>query len=170
LLTAAALLTMLLAGLAGVLLTILTLPGVWITLAVAIACQFIFPEPPFSWYTLGICTALALAGEVYELFAAPAAARRKGAGHSGALGSLVGSIAGAIIGAMVIPIVGAIPGAVLGAGLGALSLERGIAGKSWSASASIATAAATGRLIATLLKVALAAGIAIALAIATLVR
>ena len=164
----AVLITML-AGGAGVLLTVLTLPGVWLTLLVAAGLQLAYPEPPFSWYTLGACTALALIGEVYELVAAPAAARRKGGGRSGAWGSLVGSIVGAIAGSFVVPIVGTIVGAVVGAGVGALSFERGIGQKTWREATSIGTAAAKGRFVGTVVKTLVAVAVCLVLVVASIV-
>jgi uncharacterized protein len=164
----AVLITLLASG-AGVLLTVLTLPGVWLTLLIAAGLQLAYPEPPFSWYTLGVCTGLALIGEIYELVAAPAAARRKGGGRSGAWGSVIGSIIGAIAGSVVLPVIGTIIGAVVGAGVGALALERGIGQKTWSHATSIGAAAAKGRFVGTVVKTALAAAVGLALTVASIV-
>jgi uncharacterized protein YqgC (DUF456 family) len=149
----------------------LTLPGVWLTLIVAIACQFLFGEPRlFDWWTLGICAGIAVLAEVYEFVSSAAGAAKSGGGRSGAIGSILGALGGAILGSFVVPIIGTIVGAVLGAGLGALVAERGIAGRSWSQSYRIGQGAAVGRFAAMIVKTAVAAAVGLALFIAVFVK
>ena len=77
-------------------LTLLTLPGVWLTLLAALVCQWAWAAWGgqhwlFDWWTLGILAALALAGEILEMVSSAIGAKRSGGGTSGALGSIVSS-------------------------------------------------------------------------------
>ena len=155
-------------SLAGVALTLVTLPGVWLMLAVAAAMNLLWPEPPFSWWTIGVCAGAAMGGEVFELVASALGAKNAGGGRSGAVGSLVGALVGAIAGTFLIPIAiaGSLVGAVVGAGAGALIAERGVAGRTWAHSATIGGGAAVGRLAASVVKAALTAGIGVVLTVA----
>jgi uncharacterized protein len=162
---------MLLASLAGTLITLMTFPGTWLILLVALGCQWAFGEPRlFSWWTLGITTGLALAAEVYEFAASAVGSTKSGGGKSGAVGSIIGAIVGAILGSILlpIPVIGTLAGAVLGAGVGALALERGIAKKSWTDSYTIGKGAAIGRFTAAIIKSIIAAAIGITLTVAAL--
>jgi uncharacterized protein YqgC (DUF456 family) len=152
----------------GIVLTLITLPGVWLMLAVAIGMELLFPVEPFSHWTIGVCAGVALAGEVFEFMASAVGAKKVGGGRSGAIGSVVGALAGAIVGtfAIPLPIIGSLAGAVLGAGAGALLAERGVGGKTWAHSAKIGGGAAAGRLAASLVKAALTAAIGVALTVA----
>ena len=155
----------------GVLLTLITLPGVWLTLIVAVICQFAFGQPVlFDWWTLGIAAALALAAEVFELFSSAAGAAKSGGGRSGAIGSVLGAIAGAIAGSFIFPLVGTVIGAVIGAGAGALLAERGFAGRTWSDAYKVGQGAAVGRLAAMIVKTAVAAAIGVLLVVAVFVK
>jgi uncharacterized protein len=169
--TIAALLIMLLASVCGVALTLLTLPGVWVILIVALFVQLLWGDPQvYSWWTLGAALALALVGEAVEFFASAVGATSAGGGTSGAVGSILGSLAGAILGSIFIPVpvAGTIAGAVLGAGLGAILAERHIARRTWSHSYRIGQGAAVGRLISTVVKVAIAAAVGVMLTVSTL--
>lgn len=172
LLSALAAFIVLLASLAGAFITLMTFPGTWLILLVALVCQWAFGDPRiFSWWTLGAMTGLALAAEVYEFLASAAGSTRSGGGKSGAIGSIIGAIVGAILGSFLvpIPIVGTFVGAVLGAGIGALVLERGIGKKSWTDSYTIGKGAAVGRFTATIIKGIIAAVIGVVLTVAALV-
>jgi uncharacterized protein len=159
-----------LTGIIGVILTLLTLPGVWLTLLVALLCQWLFGRPYLFdwWWTLGVCVALAFAGEVFEFISGAVGAKRAGGGKSGAIGSIIGAFAGAIVGSFIIPVVGTLVGAVLGAGLGAIVLEVGIAGRRWSHAVQIGSSAAVSRLAATLVKAAIAGAVGLILTVAAL--
>jgi uncharacterized protein YqgC (DUF456 family) len=156
---------LIIASFAGVILTILTLPGTWLAVLVGIIVAIWRPEL-ISWWTVGAAGALAVIAEAVELFASAAGAKRGGATRKGALGAVIGSFVGAIVGAPFIFPVGSIVGGVAGAGLGAIIAERGIHGRSWQDSAKAGQGAAVGRLVATALKTALAVIIALVLSIA----
>jgi uncharacterized protein len=159
------------ASLLGFILTLLTLPGVWLILTVAVVCQFAFGEPLlFAWWTLGAALGLALLGEAAEFGASALGAARFGGGRSGAIGSILGSTVGAIAGSFLIPVpvAGTIAGGVLGAGAGALLAERGISKRTWGQSCRIGQGAAVGRLIATIAKLGITAAVGILLCLAIL--
>lgn len=168
----AAALIILLTGVVGVVLTLLTLPGVWLILIAALACQFAFGEPYlFDVWTLAAAIALALLGEVFEFVSGAVGAKRAGGGRSGAVGSIVGALVGAVAGSLLIPIplLGTLIGAVVGAGAGALIAERGVAGREWSHAFRIGASAATSRFTALLVKSVIAAAITVMLAVAAVV-
>jgi uncharacterized protein len=158
-----------LASFAGVILTILTLPGTWLAVLSGVIVAIWRPEL-ISWWTVGAAGALAVIAEAVELFASAAGAKKGGASRQGAIGAVVGSLIGAIVGSAIALVLGAIIGGVLGAGLGALIAERGLKGRSWQDSAKAGQGAAIGRLIATALKTVLAVVIALVLSIAVSIR
>jgi uncharacterized protein YqgC (DUF456 family) len=165
-------LAMLIAAVGGTLLTVLTLPGLWLTLLIALVLQLVYrPEPLLSWWTLGVCLGLAIIAEVIELVASAAGAAKSGGGRSGAWGSIIGSLIGALAGSFLIPvpIVGTIAGAVIGAAAGAITGERGIAGRTWRESFRIGRGAAKGRFFATVVKSGIAALIGAILTVAAFV-
>ena len=169
-----AVLVMFIAAGVGVVLTLFTFSGVWLTLLVALVLHLLYAEflpgvgPLFSWWTLGIGGAIGLAAELIELFASAAGAKKSGGGRSGAIGSVVGGILGAVFGSFLIPvpIVGTILGAVIGAGLGAVTGERGISGRTWQDSVRVGAGAAKGRFVATVVKTILAAIVGLILCVA----
>ena len=149
----------------GVVLTLLTLPGMWIALLVAVAVQAWQPGT-FSWWTLGTCCVLAVIGEIVEFAASAAGAAKGGASRRGAIGAIVGSVVGAIAGSFFVPPLGTIAGAVVGAGLAVGWVELALNDRSLAEAAKAGTGAAAGRLLATVAKTAIAAVVAIILCIA----
>lgn len=155
-------------GVVGVVLTVLTLPGTWLAVAVAIGCKLWQPQL-MSWWVIGAAAALATLAEVVEFGASAVGTAKAGGSSRGGVGSLVGGLAGAIFGAPFFLGLGAIPGAVIGAGLGALLAEKAWAKRSWMDASKSGTGAALGRLVASILKVAFATAIALLLTIAVVV-
>lgn len=166
-----AVITVLLMALLGVLLTVFTLPGAWIALIGALVVNIFWIPGMFSWWTIGVCVALATAGEIIELVSGGIGASSRGGSRWGIVAGTIGSIAGALAGTILIPIpiAGTIIGAVAGAGLGALAAERHIAKRTWSDSYAIGAGAAVGRLWAIVVKTALAIVIALVLCVAAFV-
>lgn len=174
-------------SLVGVLMVILTLPGIWFMILAAALAQWwswdqsqpVATDPAgiptstlahapnlmFSWWVLGIAVALALIGEIVEFFASAVGAAKAGGTRRGAIGSVIGGIVGAILGTAIVPILGTIIGAALGAGVGALLLERHDGRKTWKEATKIGAGAAAGRFVATIAKVSIAAVAAILLSI-----
>lgn len=153
------------ACLAGVLLSLITLPGAWFMLLAAGVCQW-WRGDLFSWWTLGICLGLAVLGEVLEVVLSAAGARKSGATRSGAFGAVVGSLAGALGGAPVVFPLGAVLGAVLGAGAGAMAVELLFNERPAGEAATAARGAMKGRAVATGVKALLSLAIGMTLAVA----
>jgi hypothetical protein len=155
----------------GVLLTLVLLPGMWLTLLAVLAVQFLDVPAPMSWWTVAAIAVLALLGEIAESASSAAGARRFGASRSGIVGALTGSILGAIAGTIFlpfIPILGTLIGAVAGAGLATVAAERGVAGRSWRESTTSGAGAAAGRAAAVFVKAAIAVAQAIVVTAAIL--
>ncbi len=154
-------------GLVGVAATLLTLPGIWLMVAVAVGIDVWRPET-FSIWTLGAAAGLAFLAEVAEFIAAGAgAAKARGAKRSAA-GAIVGALAGAIIGTPIVPILGTILGAAIGAGIGAALLERTKVGRTWGDVGRVGQGAAVGRLVATVVKMVFAVVVATLLFVAAI--
>ncbi len=159
-----------LVSLAGTVLTLITLPGAWVVIAAAIACNF-WVRGTFDWWTIVACAALGVVGEILEFAAGAAGAAKAGGTRRGAIGGIVGSILGAVGGSLVLLFpIGTILGAVVGAGVGAALMERTHAHQTWESSARIGTGAAIGRFAATIIKTVITAAIGITLSIAAFVR
>ncbi len=153
------------AALLGVGLTLLTLPGIWFAVLVAVGVALWQPEL-ISWPTLIVVIALAVIGEVVEFVWSAVGAAKQGASRAGGIGALVGGFVGAILATFLIPIpiLGTLIGAVLGAAIGAIVIERGYTQRTWRDSFRIGQGAAVGRLWAVVVKTlvaAIAAGVLI---------
>jgi len=159
---------LLLGSLAGIVLTVVTLPGTWLSVAIAAGVAWWRPEL-LSWYTVGSVLALAAVGEIIEFGASAAGAAKGGASKRGAAGALVGSLVGALVGAPFFFPLGSIVGGVVGAWGGAVLAERGMANRTWRQATRAGTGAAAGRLLATVLKSAVAGIIALVLGFAAFI-
>lgn len=153
-----------LCSLAGVVMTIITLPGTWFMLLVALAAKLVVPDI-FSWWIVGVAGGCVLAAEVADFAGSVAGAKVGGAGKAGMTGALVGGILGAIAGTMVVPIIGTIVGGIVGAALLAIVLERNTA-RTWKESTKAGAGAAAGRVAATVVKSAFAIVMALTLSVA----
>ncbi len=152
----------------GVVLTILTLPGIWLMLLVAVLAD-VWQPALLSTPTLLVAGALALLAEIAEFAASAAGARRARGSRIAAIASVVGALAGAIVGsfAIPIPIVGTIIGGVVGAAVFAGVAELIFARSHWRHSARVAQGAAAGRALAIVAKSAIAVCCALVLIIAS---
>lgn len=145
---------------------LLTLPGTWLMVLLALGLNLSMPSNPFSWWMIGVAFVLACLGEVLELVASGAGAKAKGASKRSIVASVVGGVIGAIVGTIVLPIIGTIIGSALGAGVGAIVFEFTIADRrDLKHLRGIGTGAFTGRLLATVLKALVALVMAIVLSI-----
>lgn len=156
-----------LASVLGVVLTVLTLPGIWLAVGVAALCELIVPELLDVW-TIVAAAIIGVVAELAELLVSAVGAKKAGGTRKGAIGSVVGAFIGAIGGSFVLPVIGTIIGAALGAGVGALVAERHGGAMTWRDSAKVGGGAAVGRLVATVVKTALAAAVGIVLTIGVL--
>lgn len=116
-------------GLICVVSIILSVPGTWIMLGLALVIEWAdrFYLPPerqqtFDWWVLGTCLGLALLGEGLELAAGAAGAKGGGGRRRGMIGALVGGIAGAILLTpfIPVPVIGTLIGGVIGTFAGAV--------------------------------------------------
>ena len=144
--------TVILASILGVVLTIFMLPGIWFMLLVALGCKAFWMPELFSWWVLGAVLVIAIVAEVLEFATSAIGASRAGGSKSAAWAAIIGSIVGAILGTPIMPIIGTIVGAVIGAGLGAILVELGVHRKSLKDSAKVGGGAAAGRLAAVVIK------------------
>jgi uncharacterized protein len=138
---------------AGLLLNIVGLPGIW--LIVLAAMGFVFVTGPgvyAGWTPIVLCIALGIVAEVLEFLAGAAGAKQAGGTKRGMAGALVGGLVGAIAGSIPLPIIGTIIGAIVGSALGAFLIEWGWVGTTGSQAGSIAVGAAKGRFIGMVLK------------------
>ena len=142
------------AAVLGVVLTLLTLPGIWAMLLVAMLCTWWQPDL-YSLWTLGVVAAIAVAAEIAEGLSSAAGSAKTGGSRAGIVGALVGSLVGLVAGTIFlvfIPLIGSIIGAIAGAGVGAVVAERGIAKRSWDESIRSGKGAAVGRALSTVIK------------------
>lgn len=156
-----------LCSLVGIALTLVTLPGTWFMLLVAIIAKLVSPEI-YSWWVVVAAAGFVLAAEIADLVSSAVGAKVGGAGKAGMTGALIGSVLGAIAGQVFIPIpiLGAILGGILGAAILAVIMERNGAEKTWRESGKAGAGAAVGRVAATLIKLGIAAAMALTLTVA----
>jgi len=137
---------------------VFALPGNWLIVGLAAVFAAIFPASTgrgLHWTTIGVAAALALVGEIVELVAGAAGAKRSGASRRAMLLALVGTMVGSLLGAfatipipIVGPILGAVGGGALGAFVGAYVGETAI-GRSTEQSLAAGQGALIGRLLGT---------------------
>jgi uncharacterized protein len=137
---------------------VFALPGNWLMVGLAALFASIFPASAgrgLHWTTVGVGVALALIGEVVELAAGAAGAKRSGASRRAMLLALVGTMVGSVLGALVTvpilivgPILGAVGGGALGAFAGAYVGETAL-GRSTEQSLAAGKGALIGRLLGT---------------------
>lgn len=164
----AAAISLLLAALLGFVLTLLTLPGLWLPLLVALGFQW-FEPTMFSWWTIGAAVLLGVAAEALEFVATAAGAAKAGGTKRSAAGAILGTIAGALVGSVLLIFpVGTILGAVVGAGAGAVLLDKTRDQRTWTESTKVGAGAAAARGIALVIKASFSALIALLLIIAAI--
>jgi uncharacterized protein len=151
-------LTLLLAMAGAWFANVFALPGNWLIVALAALFAYLFPASAgrgLHWTTVEVAVGLALVGEVIELAAGAAGAKRSGASRRAMLLALVGTMIGSVMGALVtvpIPIIGPIIGAVGGGALGAFAgayVGETALGRSTEQSLAAGKGALIGRLLGT---------------------
>ena len=109
-----------------VLITLVSLPGVWLMVGGALVIHLSTPlwngVPFWGWTIIGVCLALAVCGEIIEALAAGLGAKAGGGSKRGMIGAIIGSMLGAFVCTFLIPIplIGTLIGAIVGAFGGAL--------------------------------------------------
>ncbi|HEX8875820.1 MAG TPA: DUF456 family protein [Phycisphaerales bacterium] len=158
------------AALLGFVLTLLTLPGLWLPLLVALVFQW-FEPTMFSWWTLAAAALLGVAAEALEFIATAAGAAKAGGTKRSAAGAILGTIAGALVGSAILLFpIGTILGAVIGAGAGAVLLDKTRDQRTWTESTRVGAGAAAARGIALFIKASFTAVIALLLIIAAMIE
>jgi uncharacterized protein len=113
-----------LVGLAGPIFAVLGLPGAWLLIGLMLLGQI--PEPAlFNWWTIGVCAALAVLGEILETGASAVAVKAGKGSKRGMWGAIIGGLVGALAGAPFGLFIGALAGGLIGAGVGAALAEAG---------------------------------------------
>ncbi|NOS99943.1 MAG: DUF456 domain-containing protein [Phycisphaerales bacterium] len=108
---------------AGVLATIVRLPGTWLILAAAAAYSWHLQWRDPSPSTLAFLGVLVVAAELIELAAGVVVARRAGATRRAGWCALIGGVAGMFVFTIPLPIIGTIIGGLIGCFLGAAIAE-----------------------------------------------
>ena len=109
-------------SIAGLVLIALGLPGLWVIVAAVVIGGTVTGFHTIGAGTIAIVIALALLGELFELWFGYGLARRYGGSKRAGWGALIGGLVGAIIGVPV-PIIGSVIGGFVGAFAGATLLE-----------------------------------------------
>jgi hypothetical protein len=104
----------------GIMLAAFQLPGTWLILATAILYDWHYGWQRLGWKWLLALGVIAAIGELLEMLASVAMARRAGASRRAAVGSLIGGFAGMILLSVPVPIIGTILGGLIGCFAGAL--------------------------------------------------
>ena len=140
----------------GMVLAVMTLPGLWLMLAAAAGYAWLTHWHYIGWKTLLALLVIAGLGEAVELAFSASGAKQSGGTRRGAWGALIGGVLGGLfLTALVpIPIIGTLIGVCLGTFLGAMIGELS-GGREAMDSAFVGVGAAKGRLMGTLAKVAL---------------
>jgi uncharacterized protein YqgC (DUF456 family) len=111
-------------GALGLILSLISLPGLWLMTAVAAIYAVLTHERFIGIDTLLVLLALALLAELLELLLSGAAARQAGGGRKASIGAIVGGIIGGIGFSIIpIPIVATILGIGVGTFVGAFAME-----------------------------------------------
>src|SRR6266567_2961589 len=107
---------------AGLALVALGLPGLWLICAVVLGFGLLTGFHSIGFVTIGIMVALALLGELLELWLGFGLARRYGGSPRAGWGALLGGLVGAVVGVPV-PVIGSVIGAFVGSFAGAVVFE-----------------------------------------------
>lgn len=112
-----------LALLASCLAVLLSLPGGWVALGLALLWDLFHGFDSIGPVRLVIFTVLLLIGEAAEAALGSLYVAKKGASGWGVVGTFVGGIVGAIVGSGILPVIGTLLGAFGGAFAGAVAGE-----------------------------------------------
>jgi uncharacterized protein YqgC (DUF456 family) len=163
-----AVLTIVVASVAGVGLSLLTISGAWL---IALACLAVKIWEPglLSWWVFGAVAGLALLAEIAEFFASAAGATRAGGSKRGAVAAMIGGVVGAILGSPLLFPLGTIVGGAVGAGVAALGVELAWVKKSRAEAIAIGRGALAGKFVSVIVKTAFTALAALVAVLAVLV-
>lgn len=134
---------------------LVSLPGGWIALAVAVLYDLAYGFEKIGWTWLGVFAGLMVLGEILESLLGTLYVAKKGASRTGMIGGFVGGIVGAILGSGALPVVGTILGSIAGSFAGAVGGEY-YRNERLEPSLRVGWHATVGRVLATTAKFALA--------------
>lgn len=143
---------------------LVSLPGGWVALGLAVVYDAIHGFHVIGWPRLGVFALLLGIGEAVEALLGSVYVAKQGASRWGVIGAFAGGLAGAVLGTPVVPIVGTIAGGFLGAFGGAV-LGEYLRDRRLAPSLRIGVHATIGKLLAVAVKGALAAAGAVVVAI-----
>lgn len=135
---------------------LLSLPGGWIALGLAVLYDAFFGFDAVGWVRLSVFAGLLMVGEIVEAILGSVYVARKGATKWGVVGAFAGGVAGAILGSPVFPVVGTLVGGFAGAFAGAVAGEY-LRDRRLEPSLRVGFHATVGRLLAAITKSTLAA-------------
>jgi uncharacterized protein YqgC (DUF456 family) len=111
---------LLILSLAGIFITLLGLPGLWVMVAAALLYAWYTSFQYIGLWTLVILIVIATIAEVIEFMAGSAGAKKAGGSRRAAWGALIGGLLGAFLLTIPIPIIGTTIGLCFGVFVGAL--------------------------------------------------
>lgn len=135
---------------------LLSLPGGWIALGLAVLWDVFHGFGSIGWVRLVVFAVLLLVGEAVEAALGSLYVARKGASRWGIVGTFLGGILGAIVGSGLMPVAGTLIGAFVGAFAGAVGGEY-LRDRRLEPSVQVGFHATVGRLLALSVKGTLAA-------------
>jgi uncharacterized protein len=162
-------LLLLIVSIAGLFVTILGLPGLWLMVAALGGFALLTSQHNYvGWPSIITLVAFGLIAEVMELFASAAGSKAAGGRKRGMVGAVVGAMIGGIAGSVLIPvpIIGTIVGACLGAFVGAAVLE--LTDRDFWHAMRVGAGAAKGRLMGIVIKLTIGVAMLIIIIIAAL--
>ena len=112
-----------LACVAGLLLTVVRLSGTWLILVAAIVYSWSTDWQAIGPGMLGFLAGLAVFGEIVEFLTSMVATRRGGGSRAAGWAGLIGGIAGMFVFSIPLPVIGTMIGAVIGCFAGAMLAE-----------------------------------------------
>lgn len=130
---------------------LVSLPGGWIALGLAVVFDAITGFSSIGWISLAIFAGLLIIGEVIESALGLVYVAKKGATRWGVVGGFVGGIAGAVLGSGAVPVLGTLLGGLAGAFGGAV-LGEYLRDQQLEPSLRIGVHATVGKLLATTVK------------------
>lgn len=138
--------------LGGLVLTVMTLPGLWLMVASAAGYAILTHFQYIGWRTLAVLLVWAGIAEIVEITSSGAGAKKAGGSGRGLWGALIGGIVGGIwLSFIPIPVISTLAGVCLGTFLGAmigeLTVDQRLGRSAW-----IGFGAAKGRLVGTFVK------------------
>lgn len=147
---------LLLLALAGLALSLLSLPGLWLIVGAAAVYALLTHGTYMAIWGLVALFLLATLSEILEIALSGLTAKRAGGTKRAMIGAITGGVAGAIAGTALIPVplVGTVAGACAGSFVGAFGVELLWVGKTARDSFRVGSGAAAGRFLGLLVKTA----------------